>query len=354
MEQKQAELVKDFPSAFSKRKITVNEPITPRENLLRLLRGEKPVWMPCSLDIQAVDPWCVPDNVARGLYSTDHRIPDEEKGGRDMFGQEWVYVPTAMGSMVRQGEELFEDVEEWPDKVRFPDVDAWDWAGAKAMLEPYIDDERLHESTIFTGFFERLIAFMGMENALLAMIDEDEQEFIHALFARLCDTYEQIIVHLQEQFHTDMIQLHDDWGNQLAPFFRTDTMETLIAPYIKRIVSFCHDRGLRFHLHSCGMNDQNVPLMIECGVDYWSPQISADEDRLMELYAPRLAIATRAVVPEDASPEEADARAKALVEHYAPLGKVFLFRNPFNLGQRAADAYYEAIYRYSKAYYAAV
>jgi len=266
MEQKQAELVKDFPSAFSKRKIAVNEPITPRENLLRLLRGEKPVWMPCSLDIQAVDPWCVPDNVARGLYSTDHRIPDEEKGGRDMFGQEWVYVPTAMGSMVRQGEELFEDVEEWPDKVRFPDVDAWDWAGAKAMLEPYIDDERLHESTIFTGFFERLIAFMGMENALLAMIDEDEQEFIHALFARLCDTYEQIIVHLQEQFHTDMIQLHDDWGNQLAPFFRMDTMETLIAPYIKRIVSFCHDRGLRFHLHSCGMNDQNVPLMIECGV----------------------------------------------------------------------------------------
>ena len=72
----------------------------------------------------------------------------------------------------------------------------------------------------------------------------------------------------------------------------------------------------------------------------------------MEKYSPRLAIATRAVVPEDADAAEAERAAKALVDHYAPLGKVFLFRNPFNLGKRAADTYYDCIYRYSKQFYA--
>ena len=350
----QALYIKDFPSSFRKlRTSEATEAITPRENILRLLRGETPVWMPCSLDIQGVDPWCVPDNVARGLYASDHRLTDGEKGGKDMFGLTWDYIPAAMGSMVRQGEELFDDANEWPEKVVFPEPETWDWDGAAKMLLPFVDEERLHESTIFTGFFERLISFMGMENALLAMVDEDQEDAIKALFSKLCDTYERIILCLKRSFPIDMIQLHDDWGNQRAPFFRTGTMEEMVAPYISRIAGFCHENGLLFHLHSCGQNDPNVPMMIACGVDYWSPQVSQDEGKLVRSYGRKLAIATRIVVPEGSSAEEASRMARELVEDYAPLGKVFLFRNPMNLGQEAADRFYREIHTLSKAFYSA-
>ena len=35
------------------------------------------------------------------------------------------------------------------------------------------------------------------------------------------------------------------------------------------------------------------------------------------------------------------------------LGKVFLFRNPMNLGQEAADRFYREIHTLSKAFYSA-
>ena len=59
-----------------------NYPITPKENMMRLLRGEKPLWVPNQAsETNAIQPMIMPDARARSF------------GGIDWFGIEWVYEP---------------------------------------------------------------------------------------------------------------------------------------------------------------------------------------------------------------------------------------------------------------------
>ena len=55
-----------------------NYPITPKENMLRMLRGEKPLWVPNqTLENNAIQPLVMDDARARNF------------GGKDWFGIEW-------------------------------------------------------------------------------------------------------------------------------------------------------------------------------------------------------------------------------------------------------------------------
>ena len=45
-----------------------NSPITPRENFRRMVRGDHYLWLPHTLDINYLFPWCVPDSLAREAF----------------------------------------------------------------------------------------------------------------------------------------------------------------------------------------------------------------------------------------------------------------------------------------------
>ena len=44
-----------------------------------------------------------------------------------MFGINWLFIPVAGGSMVEPGNPLMTDMNEWEEKVVWPDIDSWDW-----------------------------------------------------------------------------------------------------------------------------------------------------------------------------------------------------------------------------------
>ena len=46
-----------------------------------------------------------------------------------------------------------------------------------------------------TGCYERLIAFMEFEGAIMALFDEDSQPEVHAFFDKLTDFYIDIFKH---------------------------------------------------------------------------------------------------------------------------------------------------------------
>jgi hypothetical protein len=48
---------------------------------------------------------------ARIVFDANHMKP-EEGGGKDIFGLEWEYIPSAGGSMVRPGKPYLEDANE--------------------------------------------------------------------------------------------------------------------------------------------------------------------------------------------------------------------------------------------------
>lgn len=269
----------------------MQQTISPRENWLRFLRGEKPQWMPVFSETQAIHPAIVPDYVARGAVLETLTVPQEQFGGPDMYGVPWVFEPNVGGSIEDLSvPPILTDLEDWPQVIHFPDVDSWDWAGAAARNQDFLSDEKLKTTTIFTGFFERLISFMGFEGAAMALVDEDYSQELSELLDGLADVIIRIIAKFKEYFDLDMVCIHDDWGAQRAPFFSLNTCRNVIVPHLKKVVDFCHEQGLFVELHSCGHNDALVPAMIEAGVDLWCGQPMCDKFALWDRYGDKLAI----------------------------------------------------------------
>lgn len=307
------EIVGSYPSAWPgfPDSPKYNTPVTPRENFIAMMRGEKPLWIPSSADIVTILPKALPDNIARSK-------PEENYDPRDMFGVEWVFVDVVGGATVKPGNPTMTDANDWIEKIPFPDVDSWDWAKCAADNAPILDGGRVRCASIVSGLFERMISWMDFSYAAEALIDDDQKEAVHAMLSRLCQTWEAIIDKYVEYFQLDMLQFHDDWGAQRAPFFSLATVREMILPYLKRVIDYAHSKGLIVEMHSCGKNELLVPAMIEAGVDTWTGQPMNDKDMLYEKYGDKLVLGVSpAAVSPDASDEEIFAAAKDFVDKYA-------------------------------------
>jgi len=293
----------------------LNTPVTPMENLRVFISNEIPHWMPNGEYI-TFSPSIIPDNIARGaVVEVD---PSDEKGGRDMFGVEWEYSDLAGGSMVKPGNPLFDDANDWRKALKFPDISGWDWKKCaeenRELLETRDDPIWI---TQYTGLFERLISFMDFENAAVALIDESQKDAVKDLFSALCDLYEDIIDHYVEYFNMTGFLFHDDWGSQRAPFFSLDVFREMIAPYIRRLTSYCHKKSVIFELHSCGHTELLMDGIVECGIDMWRPQPMNDIDSLLKNYGDRIKLGIRLPVFSDDTPDSEKVRAaKEIVSRY--------------------------------------
>jgi hypothetical protein len=299
-----------------------NTPIAPKENIRALFSRELPLWVPTGSDRRSMTPRIDPDNVARCFVFEAQPLSEEERtGGKDKHGIEWVYVPVAAGSMVKPGNPLLGDANDWEKLVSFPDLDSWDWEGSIAANGPWLkDDGRALTVTVMTGFFERLISLMDFENAAVAMIDEGQKDAVKALFDRLADLYIDILNRYKKAYDPMIFCLHDDWGAQRAPFYSLATVQEMIVPALRRVVHGAHEAGMFFDMHSCGKNELLVPAYIDAGVDYWSGQALNDKPMLHEKYGDKLIIGLDADIAftPDTTAEEAAASAKRFVQKYCP------------------------------------
>jgi hypothetical protein len=304
-------------------------PITPRENLRRLYAHENFLWSPRNrCEFGRVDLSINPDNVARG-----------PAGGPDMFGVRWVFDPASNGSMVAPGSPILTDIEAWRSVIHIPDVDKWDWEGFAARENPKADPALFKRTVIMNGLFERLISFMDFGNAAIALVDEDQQPYVHELLCALCGMYEKIILRAKQYLDIDVLIFHDDWGTQRAPMFSTDTCREMLFPYIRRLAQFSHAHGVFFEQHSCGNVETFLPIMIEAGVDSWDGQENAnDKADLIRRYGERLLIY---ICPPDTSGLEDTMLypvAERFVGQFAPGARMLLSMNAEN--QRLDAALY--------------
>ena len=321
-----------------------NTPITVAENIRAAINHEDYLWMPSLTDICNVQSRINPDHVARAeIQDLGPKQPLEEKGGPDLFGVEWVFVPTAGGSMEKpENPHLLNDANEWEEKLVWPDIDSFDWEGMAKLNAPFRNETRLIGCTFQNGMFERLISFMGFEGAVMALIDEDQQDAVHALFDKLADMYIHFIDKYREAIDVHEVMFHDDWGSQRAPFFSVDTCIEMVAPAIRKISDWCHANDVVFQLHSCGKNELLVPAMIEAGVDLWWGQPMNDKAMLYEKYGDKIMLGIDVPpVPMDADKETIEKVAKEFVAQYTKypaLAAAFM----------APPALMEEIYRQSR------
>ncbi len=281
-------------------------PITPKENLKRFINGN-PAWKPQYPDNKCFSPELFKENVCRGFVKED--VPyTGEFGGPDMFGIEWEFVPTVGGSMVRPGRPKVPDITEWEKYIEWPDLSKLDWEGSAARNPEFFKTDQVLMMMVFTSFFERLISMVDMENALVAMIDPDEQPAVHRLFDRLADYYDELFDYFEKYYGPDLIYFHDDWGSQRAPLFSLQTVREMLVPYMKRVVDSAHKHNMVFELHSCGKIEELVPAMIEFGADMWCGQNMNDKLKIAKEYGDYIHIG---VCPKDFP---ADAPDEVLIE----------------------------------------
>ncbi len=327
-----------------------NFPVTPRECFEAAYRKEAP-WMPTDIESNVFTPQIIPDNIARGFVIEKNMMPMEQYGGLDMFGVEWEYVPVVGGSMEKPGvPHLFSDVNEWEEKIVWPDVDSWDWEGCAAENKEWLDNGKANMFWFLNGAtFERLVSFMGFENAAMALIDEEQEDALNALLQKLCDLHIHMIDKACEAFGDGIsgFTVHDDWGSQKAPFFSYDVASEIFVPYMKQITDHIKSKGKIADLHSCGHIESQVENIIAAGWQSWTPMAMNDTKKLYEEYGDQIIIGVcDTPFSPDASEEEQAAQAEAFAKKY------FSPEKPSTYSIYSADcmtaAYRKAIYKTSR------
>jgi len=321
----------------------LNTPITAKENLKRFAFSDNPLWMPSYAEFALFNPRLIPDNYARAIVAEAEPWTGmgDDVFHKDLFGVEWEFVPTVGGSMVRPGKPFIEDLADWESKVIFPDFSKLDWEGCVEKNKDYFMPGRAYRTTVFTGFFERLISFIDMTPALLALIDEDDQKYVHGIFDRLATIYDEMFSYFAKYFpQVDGVWFHDDWGSQRAPLFSADTCREMLVPYIKRVVESAHKYGLAFELHCCGKDELLVPCMIEAGVDMWAGQPMNDFEALYKEYGQDIKLGVEFdPIPENATDAQIREAACKFLDKYP--NNVFLGMSPYAHPDLAVAVYEE-------------
>ncbi|MPW24377.1 methyltransferase [Alkalibaculum sp. M08DMB] len=320
---KELKVVREEPNFFGNTNPIYDFPISLRENFKRTLEKE-PVWECAGIETFLFCPSVIPDNIARAFVIEANMMPPQD--GIDMFGIPWEYVPSTTGSMVRPGNHLLIDANDWKEVIKFPDIDSWDWAGsAKANNDTFLNNDKFNNAWQINGWwFERLISFMGFEGAAEALIDDDQKDAVKELFEATTDLACRIVDKFVEYYNNiDGITVHDDWGSQRSPFFSQATGQEMIVPYMKKLTDHIHSKGLYADLHSCGHIESRIQCFIDAGWDSWTPQDMNDTMKLFEDYGDKicLGVIPKQYDPATTSEEEQRAYAKEFAEQVCIPGK---------------------------------
>lgn len=285
-----------------------NRPITPKENMIRYLKGENPLWMPDTRrDCATVCPYVMPDSYARAF------------GGIDWFGIDWTYEPKVNAAMVTPGTRRLSDITAWEEELIFPDLNAIDWeADVRENYAEGLSNERFTTFVILNGLFERTADLTSFADAFCYLLEEPE-----ALTA----------------FH----------GIPEQRIFSSATFREIMMPQYQKITKAAHDMGMFIALHSCGNGKVQVPNFIESGFDCWEGQNSANnKQELMDQYGDKLFQMGHVMVGPEVSDEDAVKIVKAAVDG---IGKTRRFLPGIMVMGKRAISVEDECYRYTRELY---
>ena len=249
--------------------------MTARENLLRAYRHEKPEWVPNGFT--DLDIW---DSFGERYFG--------EGSGDDWFGVNWTYTPELHSQTETPGQEEIDDLENWREKIQFPDLEAYDWTQiAEEATANWDRTNRVSLCMLLNGPFERMMSLMGFENALCAFYEYPDE--VHELFEAITEHKCKYIKILKKYFNFDIIAFHDDWGNNKNMFFSMDMWREFIKPCIQKVIDCTHEQGMIFEMHSCGYIKPTVGELVEMGIDSIQPlQYCNEVEDLKALYGDKI------------------------------------------------------------------
>ena len=261
-------------------------PMTERENLLRVMNGQEPAWLPRKGTLQfRNDPEDhKPCSQGVNLQIAPPRV--SEKGGRiDMYGVEYEPVASIGGAALPVPNQfIMEDVTKWKDIVKLPDLKDFPWQAACEKAMANLDRENcVIQYGAGGGYFMPLMNMMGFTEGLIAL--SEEPEACHELFEYISEYACTIMENTIDIIKPDLISVGDDTAAARAPFISPAMYREMIKPYHARIGKFAQDRGLPVEMHCCGKCEDFIEDWRDFGVKLWNPaQIQNDLAGIKQKY----------------------------------------------------------------------
>lgn len=261
--------------------------LTPRENFLETIHGGKPDRFVNQYEYfsMMMDPICISAN---GMPQKNETIVNAlgvtinwPEGTPGPFP---VHTPDKI---------VLKDITQWRDVVHLPDPNSYPqeaWAPFEAMAAQIDRTQTFAACFIFPGLFEKLHYLMGMEGALMALLEEPEEckALVDAMADWEIECAKVQIAHL----HPDALFHHDDWGSQRSSFMSPDTFEEIFLPAYKRVYGFWKENGVEVIIHHSDSYAANlVPAMIEMGIDvFQGAVVDNDIPKLLREYGGKISI----------------------------------------------------------------
>ena len=317
--------------------------LTPKENILRLLYGDIPEWIPSysyygplpGVDEEPPNMSVMNSYINRGMSPAMRR----EGGFKDLWGVPCVSVEAVGGfSIPEPGNFILKDITKWRDVIKAPDISDVDWEKvAKEDLEklPYSRDKVALFYGPGGGYFLQLMSFMGFNEGLVALYEEPEE--VKALFDYIHEFYYGIAVKYIEYVNPDVVSLGDDTASERAPFISPEMLRELFLPYYDDFARLARNRGIPINFHNCGKSGVFFNDLTRIGVSSWEPvQLSNDILEIQKKFGRSLVIGggwegRGNLLNPDVTDEEIRESVRVAIDTYAPNGG-FMFAGAFTPG----------------------
>lgn len=252
-------------------------------------------------------------------------------GGMDGFGVCWVTPASGGGAPIPKPDEfLLDDITEWREVVKFPDLNSFDWeTEAEKELKGCDRAQVVVDYGCGNGIFERLGALMGFENALYSLLAEPDD--CYEFFSAVTDYKIKIAKMAAKYYKADAFTNYDDIASEQNTFMSPNTYRELIKPHHKRLNDAVRELGMIPIYHCCGKAEALIEDFIDTGAQAWtSVQPCNDIEALLKNYGNQITIIGgfnsngRPGMP-DASEDEVRFEVRRCIDTYGKYNSYVLF-----------------------------
>jgi hypothetical protein len=247
--------------------------LTPKENYLRLTKGEFPESIPIysmgfpgylESPVRIVGP---------SLFDETHLAP-APSGRRDIWGVNYIAnAETNFACIPEPNNFILQDITKWRDEIKFPKLpEHVDWERLAREDYKNMDIDRAVSASMATvGLmpFQQFIAFMGFSEGLLACAEEPEE--VEELLNSMADIYVPVVEATVEYYKPDILYLLDDTAANHTPFVSPNFFKKILKPVYARLTKPATERGIPIQFHNCGRCEDFLEDMMEIGTKIWDP-----------------------------------------------------------------------------------
>ena len=201
-----------------------------------------------------------------GRYVGPAVAPDE-----DVFGVKYEMADYGTGvyrEVVSGPLEEFDSIEEIEANYTWPSPDWYTYDHIPAQLEGHED------WVIQGGHYEEFATYKNLRGVAQGYADHIEHpEMVHHIMGKLADLAYARSERIFEAAGGRVIWtwVAEDFGTQEALLMSPAMIREFHFPHIKRLCALAHDYGVFAFHHSDGAVRDNVPQMIEAGIDVLDP-----------------------------------------------------------------------------------